>query len=61
MDLQHHEDEIIILGKTEIKGGNQKERENAVKELRKIFRYKLKVLKFPQSFILIKNEVSNYE
>ena len=61
MDLQKHEDEIILLGKTEIKGGNQKERENAVKELRKIFRYKLKVLKFSQSFILIKSEISNYE
>ena len=61
MDIQKHEDEIIILGKTEIKGGNQKERENAVKELRKIFHYKLKVLKFPQSFILIKSHVSIYE
>lgn len=61
MDLQQHEDEIIILGKTEIKGGNQKEREKAVQELRKIFRYKIKVLKFPQSFILIKTQVSIYE
>ena len=61
MDLQKFEDEIVLNGRTEVKGGNQKEREKAVQDLRKIFKYKLKVLKFPHSFVLIKSSVSIYE